>query len=157
MRHLLIIGLIPSLGAFICNAMKKGDDDLRAKVQNPVSSMYSLPLKLTADFGAPNGSAYFFNVNPVIPVTGGGWNPISRALIPHWVSVDGFIEGIPDIPQGRPANDRKTGWATSTTRCSFRPTRPSRLSGASGRPSPSKTIRSVRHRRPSTWIRCWRR
>jgi hypothetical protein len=23
--------------------------------------MYSLPLKLTADFGAPAGSAYFFN------------------------------------------------------------------------------------------------
>jgi hypothetical protein len=82
MRHLLIIGLIPSLGAFICNAMKKGGDDLRAKVQNPVSSMYSLPLKLTADFGAPNGSAYFFNVNPIIPVTVGDWNLISRSLIP---------------------------------------------------------------------------
>jgi hypothetical protein len=37
----------------------KGGDDLRAKVQNPVSSMYSLPLKLTADFGAATGSAYF--------------------------------------------------------------------------------------------------
>jgi hypothetical protein len=84
--------------------------------------MYSLPLKLTADFGAPNGSAYFFNVNPV---TVGDWNLISRALIPLWVCVDGFIEGTPDIHQGRP--------------------------------SPSKTIRSVRHRRPSTWIRCWRR
>jgi hypothetical protein len=23
--------------------------------------MYSLPLKLTADFGAPDGNAYFFN------------------------------------------------------------------------------------------------
>jgi len=109
MRHLLIIGLIPSLGAFICNAMKKGDDDLRAKVQNPVSSMYSLPLKLTADFGAPNGSAYFFNVNPVIPMTVGDWNLISRALIPLWASVEGFIEGTPDIHQGRPVNDRKNG------------------------------------------------
>lgn len=109
MRHLLIIGLILSLGASICNAQEKGGDDLRAKVQNPVSSMYSLPLKLTADFGAPNGSAYFFNVNPVIPVTVGDWNLISRALIPLWVSVDGSIEGTPDIPQGRPANDRKNG------------------------------------------------
>jgi hypothetical protein len=68
--------------------------------------MYSLPLKLTADFGTPNGSAYFFNVNPV---TVGDWNLISRALIPLWVSVDGFIEGTPDISQGRPANDRKNG------------------------------------------------
>lgn len=84
-------------------------DDLRAKVQNPVSSMYSLPLKLTVDSGAPNGSAYFLNANPVIPVTVGDWNLISRALIPAWVSVDGYIEGTPGIPQGQPANDRKSG------------------------------------------------
>jgi hypothetical protein len=87
----------------------KGGDDLRAKVQNPVSSMYSLPLKLTVDFGAANGSASFFNLNPVIPVTVGNWNLISRALIPAWISVDGFIEGTPSIPEGRPANDRKNG------------------------------------------------
>lgn len=109
MRHLLIIGLILSLGASICNAQEKGGDDLSAKVQNPVSSMYNLPLKLTVDYGAPNGSAYFFNANPVIPVTVGDWNLISRALIPLWVIVDGFIEGTPDISQGRPANDRKNG------------------------------------------------
>ena len=45
----------------------------------------------------------------MIPVTVGNWNLISRALIPAWVSVDGFIEGTPDIPQGRPSNDRKNG------------------------------------------------
>ena len=61
---------------------KEGGDDLRAKVQNPVSSMYSLPLKLTVDSGAPNGSAYFFNVNPVIPVTVGDWNLINRVIVP---------------------------------------------------------------------------
>jgi hypothetical protein len=87
----------------------QGGEDLRAKVQNPVSSMISLPLKFTADFGAPNGSAYFFNVNPVIPVTVGDWNLISRALIPAIVSVDGFIEGIPSIPEGQESDDRKTG------------------------------------------------
>jgi hypothetical protein len=71
--------------------------------------MYSLPLKLTMDFGAPNGAAYFFNVNPVIPVTVGNWNLISRALIPAIVSVDGYIEGTPQIPQGKTTGDRKTG------------------------------------------------
>jgi len=90
-------------------AQAEGGDDLRAKVQNPVSSMYSLPLKLTADFGASNGSAYFFNVNPVIPVTVGNWNLISRALIPAIVSVDGKIEGTPQIPEGKDTGDRKTG------------------------------------------------
>ncbi len=83
--------------------------DLRAAVQNPVGAMYSLPLKLTVDFGAPNDSAYFINVNPVIPVTVGDWNLINRAIIPAIVSVDGFIEGTPDIPQGEPSKDRKTG------------------------------------------------
>ena len=87
----------------------QGGKDLRAKVQNPVSSMISLPLKFTADFGAPNGSAYFLNVNPVIPVTVGDWNLISRALIPALVSVDGFIEGTPSIPEGQESDDRKTG------------------------------------------------
>ena len=87
----------------------QGGEDLRSAVQNPVSSMISLPLKLTADFGAPNGSAYFFNVNPVITVTVGDWNLISRALIPALVSVDGFIAGTPSIPEGQPSDDRKTG------------------------------------------------
>ena len=91
------------------NPQAQGGEDLRSAVQNPVSSMISLPLKLTADFGAPNGSAYFFNVNPVIPVTVGDWNLISRALIPALVSVDGFIAGTPSIPEGQPSDDRKTG------------------------------------------------
>jgi len=90
-------------------AQEQGGDDLRAKAQNPVASMYSLPLKLTVDFGAPNGSAYIFNVNPVIPATVGEWNLINRALIPALASVDGYIEGTPGIPQGKPSNDRKTG------------------------------------------------
>ena len=36
----------------------QGGDDLLCKGQNPVSSMYSLPLRFTADFGAASGSAY---------------------------------------------------------------------------------------------------
>jgi hypothetical protein len=87
-----------------------GGDDLRSKVQNPVSSMYSLPFKFSADFGADDGSAYMMNINPVIPVTVGDWNFISRALIPALVSVDGFIAGLPGIPEGdRTARDRTTG------------------------------------------------
>lgn len=90
-------------------AKAEGGDDLRSKVQNPVSSMYSLPLKFSADFGAPNGSAYFFNANPVIPVTVGDWNYISRALIPVIASVDGYVEGLPGIPEGSESSKRVTG------------------------------------------------
>ena len=114
---LMIVALVAVSGvhAFAQDEAKEattqaqGGDDLRSKVQNPVSSMYSLPLKFTADFGAPNGSAYFFNVNPVIPVTLGDWNLISRALIPALVSVDGFIAGTPQIPAGEPSDERETG------------------------------------------------
>ena len=90
-------------------AAEEGGDDLRAKAQNPVSSMYSLPLKLTLDFGAPDDEAVFFNVNPVLPVTVGDWNLVNRIIIPAIVSVDGFIGGTPDIPEGAPSQDRETG------------------------------------------------
>ncbi|MFC1816242.1 hypothetical protein ACFL0M_09940 [Thermodesulfobacteriota bacterium] len=107
MKSTIIIGVLVvllSVGSAFGQESKGEGGDLRAAVQNPVGAMYSLPLKLTADFGAPNGSAYFFNVNPVIPVTVGYWNLINRALIPALVSVDGYIEGTPEIPQGRLAN-----------------------------------------------------
>jgi len=105
----------------------KGGDDLRAKAQNLVSSMYSLPLKLTADFGAPNGSAYFFNINPVIPVTVGDWNLINRAIIPAIVSVDGYIEGTPQIPEGQPADDRETGLGDINYSLFFSPAKASKF------------------------------
>jgi hypothetical protein len=88
---------------------ESGGDDLRAKAQNPVSSMYSLPLKLTVDFGAPKDEALFFHINPVIPVTIGNWNLVNRIIIPAVVSVDGFIGGTPDIPSGTQSKDRETG------------------------------------------------
>ncbi len=90
------------------DAKPQGGDDLQKKVQNPVGSLISVPLKLTADFGAPNGSAYIFNVNPVVPVTVGDWNLINRALIPLLVSVDGLIGGTAGIPYGS-TGDRATG------------------------------------------------
>jgi hypothetical protein len=103
----------------------EGGGDLRAAVQNPVGAMYSLPLKLTMDFGAPDGSAYFFNINPVIPVTVGDWNLINRALIPAVVSVDGFIQGTPGIPEGVPSKDRNTGLGDINYSLFFSPAKPS--------------------------------
>ena len=74
-------------------------EDLRAKTQNPVGAMISVPLKNTFDFGAPNGTAYFLNIQPVIPVTVGDWNLINRVILPI-ISVDGLISGTPEIPSG---------------------------------------------------------
>jgi len=106
---LLFLVILLSVGSAFGQEAKGGGDDLRAKAQNPIASMYSLPLKLTVDFGAPNGEAVFFNVNPVIPATVGKWNLINRAIIPALVSVDGLIGGTPDIPSNAPGDDRKTG------------------------------------------------
>ncbi len=67
-------------------------DDLRSAVQNPISSLISLPLKLTYDNGAQNGDGLILNINPVVPVTVGDWNLVHRALIPL-AHVDGAILG----------------------------------------------------------------
>lgn len=57
-------------------------DDLAAKTQNPIASMISVPFENTFDFGAPNGNAWVMNVQPVIPVTVGDWNLVSRIIAP---------------------------------------------------------------------------
>jgi hypothetical protein len=67
-------------------------NDLRSAVQNPISSLISLPFKLTFDYGAQNGDGTILNINPVVPVTVGNWNLVNRALIPL-ANVDGAIQG----------------------------------------------------------------
>lgn len=79
-----------------------GGGDLRSAVQNPISSLISVPLKFTFDYGADNGDATILNVNPVIPVTVGDWNLVNRALIPL-ADVDGAITG-PGNPSPAPGN-----------------------------------------------------
>ena len=81
----------------------QGGDDLRAKTQNPVGALISLPFKFTADFGASDGSAYFLNIQPVIPAQVGNWNLISRIIAPI-IHVEGFISGTPSIPEGTTGN-----------------------------------------------------
>ncbi len=78
-----------------------GGGGLASQAQNPVGAMYSLPFKFTMDFGAPDGSAYFLNIQPVIPVTVGNWNLINRVIAPI-VWLDGFITSTPAIPKGAP-------------------------------------------------------
>ena len=85
----------------------QGGGDLRAAVQNPVGAMYSLPLKFSFDYGAPNGEASFLNVQPVIPITVGDWNLINRIIIPL-IDTPGQVTGTPAIPNP-PPGDGATG------------------------------------------------
>ena len=76
--------------------------DLRSAVQNPISSLISVPFKFSVDTGADNGDAQILNINPVIPVTVGDWNLVNRALIPN-ANVDGAIPR-PDNPSPAAGN-----------------------------------------------------
>ena len=74
-------------------------EDLRAKTQNPVGSLISVPFENNIDFGADNGSVYVLNFQPVIPVTIGDWNLINRVILPI-AYVPGLIGGVPGLPEG---------------------------------------------------------
>ena len=78
----------------------KGGDDLRAKAQNPVSSMYSLPLKLTADFGAGNGTHSMFFKTKGFDVYAVDSDPIA---VRRWDLVLGAKVAEPDPVEGHPA------------------------------------------------------
>jgi hypothetical protein len=78
-------------------AAKAGGGDLRSAVQNPISSLISLPFKFTFDYGAPNGEASFLNIQPVVPITVGDWNLVNRAIIPL-IDSPGEVAGTPGMP-----------------------------------------------------------
>jgi hypothetical protein len=106
-KPILIICLIVLMFTPISWAEEKGGGDLRAAVQNPVGAMYSLPLKFTFDYGAPNGEASFLNIQPVIPITVGDWNFINRIIAPL-IDTPGQVAGTPEIPNP-PPGDGATG------------------------------------------------
>ncbi len=83
-------------------AQEEGEG-LRSAVQNPISSLISLPLKFSFDYGAPNGEASFLSIQPVIPVTVGDWNLVNRAIIPI-IDSPGEVSGTPNIPNPIPGD-----------------------------------------------------
>ena len=89
------------------SAKTQGGGDLRSAVQNPISSLISLPFKFTFDYGASNGEASFLNIQPVIPITTGDWNLVNRVIVPL-IDTDGEITGTPEIPNP-PPGDGATG------------------------------------------------
>ena len=143
-------------------------EDLRAKTQNPVGAMISVPLKNTFDFGAPNGTAYFLNIQPVIPVTVGDWNLINRVILPI-IPVDGPIAGTPSIPQDSPVtalpvsgtsitpyssrqNPLVSSFGASVPRSAFPPPPMTNSAALSGAPGPRSS--SLPSPSPGPWVRC---
>ena len=95
-KSCLLQSVLFLLTALSTNAWSAEDEssggDLRSAVQNPISSLISLPFKLNVDTGADDGDAQVLNIQPVIPVTVGDWNLVNRAIIPI-ANVDGAIPG----------------------------------------------------------------
>ena len=73
--------------------------DIGAEAANPLGFLPSVALRNTVDFGAPNGSAYFLNIQPLFPFHLGSWDVINRPILPV-IHVSGFVEGTANIPQG---------------------------------------------------------
>lgn len=89
--------LLLFIGICSTTIAEESGGDLRAATQNPISSMYSLPLKFTFDNGADNGDANILAIQPVIPVSIGNWNLVSRFIIPL-ADAPGGIPGLPNNP-----------------------------------------------------------
>lgn len=101
-------GLAVCLSVSTRVAAEQGGGDLRAATQNPISSMYSLPFKLTFDNGADNGDANFLSIQPVLPATVGDWNLVSRIIVPI-ANAPGGIPGLPGNPGvGDPSKSGRT-------------------------------------------------
>lgn len=83
-RAVAVIGfsvLLPTLAL-----SQESADDLAKKLQNPVSSLISVPFQGNFDFnGGPNGNGRVWttNIQPVIPITlNPDWNLIVRTILP---------------------------------------------------------------------------
>jgi hypothetical protein len=97
-RNLITVLLVVVMvGAAATVAADEKGGGLRAAVQNPISSLISLPFKFTFDYGAPNGEASFLNIQPVIPVTVGEWNLVNRVIVPL-IDTPGQVTGTPNLP-----------------------------------------------------------
>ena len=99
---LLISVMIIFLWYFDAFAGEDGGD-LRSAVQNPISSLISVPFKFTFDFGADNGDAQFVNIQPVVPISIGGWNLVNRLIAPIG-AVDGPLNGQANNPSPIPGD-----------------------------------------------------
>ena len=97
-----ILALIICFHSFDAGA-QEGGGDLRSAVQNPISSLISLPFKFIFDFGADNGDAQYVNIQPVVPVSVGDWNIVNRLIIPIG-GVDGPITGQANNPSPIPGD-----------------------------------------------------
>ena len=79
-------------------------DQLAKKLNNPISSLISVPFQANEDWGfGPSGNGYKFtlNIQPVIPISiSKDWNVIVRTILPIVSQHDLFF--VPNLPKDSP-------------------------------------------------------
>ena len=127
---LLVAGLL-LVGRALAADEEESATELAKKTQNPVADLISVPFQNNFNFntGSKDATVYILNVQPVIPIKlSEDWNLITRTIMP--------IINQPSLFPGR-ASSRKarSGWGTSTPRCSSRRASRGNSSGVWGQPS----------------------
>lgn len=103
----LILGLTLAL-ALGDRAQAQSGDDLAKAAQNPVAAMISLPFQNNTLFGVgpDDDTANVLNIQPVIPVTMGGWNLVNRTIAPV-IYLPDLAAGVAEVPSRiRSGNDK---------------------------------------------------
>jgi hypothetical protein len=94
-------------------------DQLAKQLNNPISSLISVPFQSNEDFGygpSHNGYKYTLNIQPVVPVSiGKDWNVIVRTILPIVSQHDLFyIENVPKNSPIQPQNRSQDGLSDTT-------------------------------------------
>ena len=85
LRHVAAIAALTLALMFGQAVAEQSTEDLATASQNPVAAMYSLPFQNNIYNGIGpqhNATANALNIQPVIPITVGDWNIISRTIAP---------------------------------------------------------------------------
>jgi len=78
-------------------------EDFVYKAQNPLSPIYSIPLKYTYHGGADNGGVSIGSLQPIIPVSLGNWNMINQLSL-NFIGTPGVVNGIAELPEPFPGS-----------------------------------------------------
>jgi len=102
LRNLVLVLMLNILFAVFLRA--QGDQELAKKTQNPVSDLISVPFQNNTSFGIGyyDRTQNVLNIQPVIPLSAGSVNIITRAITPiiyqpDAMAADGGTFGLGDI------------------------------------------------------------
>lgn len=116
--HLVVRALIVATATVACGAGHAfGQDDtpsgggaatadLAAAAQNPIAAMVSLPFQNNTFFrtGPDNDTANVLNIQPVVPLSFGEWNVITRTIVPL-IYLPSVTDSLPDLPSSDKSGD----------------------------------------------------